>query len=90
MNDSENENACRFLDQCSSQGKISDSCFNIYEATEDTLSRIRSLQKAVENLQKEPPALSDASRLDLIEHHLKRLDTCVESILTILSKKPEA
>ena len=83
------EDACEYIKGCGKKGKICDSCFQVHETTKEILERVQAVKRIEESIKATPLPLSTKERLELIENHLNRIDSCVESIMTMLGKMPQ-
>jgi hypothetical protein len=78
---------CAYLQLCADAGKIGDHCFAVNDSCEAVLKRIELCKDTEDPLRDNPSPQATLNRLDLIENEVKRIQLCVESILTILSSK---
>jgi hypothetical protein len=79
------DDACKHIDKCGELGKISDSCFQVNEAKEQILKRMRS--RIDEPSRRDPSDEQVLARLDLIDNELARIRTCLESLLASRDKQ---
>ena len=77
---------CPHFPRCSGSGKISDFCFDKNDPPDKVIERIRDCRRAEAAGQSEPPIGDLEARITIIEHSLKRLDACIDSVLSIVSK----
>jgi hypothetical protein len=78
---------CAYIKLCEDTGKISDSCFEANESCRQILKRIERCKDPDNIFHDNPSTEAVLNRLDLIENDVKRIQTCIESLLTMLAKK---